>query len=123
MRIQLVAILLFSFSSLSWADTGEYNGQFKAGDMPIVWSAKGNQWITPDEFWLEFAADKGGLTWGVRNDYPEYDQVNEHDTMIIQLDTGNCMMEFFHNRWRRANDVRRWDPLFNEYSGCPDVFK
>lgn len=32
-------------------------------------------------------------------------------------------MEFFHNRWRRANDVRRWDPLFNEHGGCPDVFK
>jgi len=31
-------------------------------------------------------------------------------------------MEFIHERWRRANDVRRWDDAFNDYAGCPHVF-
>ncbi|MDX1406343.1 MAG: hypothetical protein R3192_17540, partial [Woeseiaceae bacterium] len=64
----------------------------------------------------------GGLTWGRRTDYPPYDQVDELDTMIIELESGPCLMEFFHTRWRRANDVRRWDAAFNEYGGCPNVF-
>ena len=29
---------------------------------------------------------------------------------------------FFHSRWRRANDVRRWNPQFNEVLGCSVVF-
>jgi hypothetical protein len=32
-------------------------------------------------------------------------------------------MALFHSRWRRANDVRRWDPKFNDYAGCPEVFE
>ncbi|EAR61261.1 hypothetical protein [Neptuniibacter caesariensis] len=119
-----VLAIMISVSSLTaQAEPGEYNGQFKAGENPLVWSEQASEWISPNQFWLAFAETKGGLTWGQRTDYPEYDQVNEHDTMIIQLESGNCMMEFFHSRWRRANDVRRWDPLFNEYAGCPDVFK
>ncbi len=42
--------------------------------------------------------------------------------MIIEVESGPCLMEFFHTRWRRANDVRRWVAAFNEYGGCPDVF-
>lgn len=126
MSSKLIAGFLLVFSLPVFAENnkqGEYNGQFVSGETPKVWSQTSNSWTSPKAFWLEYADTKGGLTWGERNDYPVYDQVNEYDTMIIQLETGECMMEFFHNRWRRANDVRRWDPLFNEFSGCPDVFK
>ena len=37
-------------------------------------------------------------------------------------DLNRGLMYFFHRRWRRANDVWRWDPSFNRYSGCATVF-
>ena len=87
-----------------------------------AWDANNTEWIALETFWERYADRRGGLTWGRRTDYPPYDQVDELDTMIIELDSGPCLMEFFHTRWRRANDVRRWDPAFNEYAGCPNVF-
>lgn len=75
-----------------------------------------------EQFWMSYAESKGGLTWGKSSTYPEYEKVNEGDTLLIQLDQGNCLMEFFHSRWRRANDVRRWDDSINSYGGCPYVF-
>ena len=41
---------------------------------------------------------------------------------MVEVKSGLCLMEFFHTRWRRANDVRRWDDRFNEYAGCAKVF-
>lgn len=75
-----------------------------------------------ETFWADYANSKGGLTWGKSSQYPEYSQVKEGDTFLVELQQGNCLMEFFHNRWRRANDVRRWHPSVNEYGGCPYVF-
>ena len=92
------------------------NGELEA------WDANGTEWVPLETFWERYADRRGGLTWGTRADYPPYHQVNELDTMIILLDSGPCLMEFFHTRWRRANDVRRWDSAFNEYGGCPHVF-
>jgi hypothetical protein len=31
-------------------------------------------------------------------------------------------MQFHHEKWRRAQDVNRWDDKFNLYGGCPYVF-
>jgi hypothetical protein len=73
-------------------------------------------------FWLNYAESKGGLTWAESTAYPEYEKVNEGDTFLIRLDKGPCLMEFFHSRWRRANDVKRWDDSINRYGGCPYVF-
>lgn len=92
------------------------------GEALQAWDADGGEWVSPETFWQRYADRRGGLTWGRRGDYPEYAKVNEHDTLIIELDDGSCLMEFFHRRWRRANDVRRWDPAFNAYSACPHVF-
>ena len=88
----------------------------------MAWDANTGEWLDPESFWLSYAERHGGLTWGRRTEYPPYAEVNELDTMIIELDSGPCMMQFFHTRWRRANDVRRWDEAFNEYAGCPYVF-
>lgn len=75
-----------------------------------------------ESFWLKYTNLKGGLTWGSTSQYPDYDKVKEGDTLLIQLDQGPCLMEFFHSRWRRANDVRRWGEPINAYGGCPHVF-
>ena len=93
------------------------NGNWKA------WDAKAGKWVSPDKFWQNYADSKGGLTWGRTSEYPEYKKVKEHDTLLIEVEGGTCLLEFFHTRWRRANDVRRWDDKFNEYSGCADAFK
>lgn len=84
----------------------------------VTWS-KG---MDIETFWLDYANSKGGLTWGTSTVYPDYEKVKEGDTLLIQLEPGPCLMEFFHSRWRRANDVRRWDDSINAYGGCPFVF-
>lgn len=75
-----------------------------------------------EAFWVAYAESKGGLTWARAAEYPEYNLVKEGDTFVVELKQGPCLMEFFHNRWRRANDVRRWDDSINDYGGCPYVF-
>ena len=99
------------------------NGQlYTESDKTLAWSEISHQWLSPVDFWLEYAPTASGKFWGGGSDYPPYDDANEHDTLLIELEQGPCLMYFFHNRWRRAQDVRRWDPGFNEWSGCPYVF-
>ena len=89
----------------------------------LAWSADRSDWIAPEAFWLDYArANTLGKFWGRRADYPAYKEVSEHDTLLIELDAGPCLMYFYHERWRRAQDVRRWDPGFNDLLGCPHVF-
>ena len=82
-----------------------------------------NEWLTLEQFWGNYTLSKGGLSWDVAAEYPPYSNVKEDDTFMIKLKSGMCLMEFRHTRWRRANDVHRWDPGFNDYASCPDVFK
>jgi len=99
------------------------NGQvYMTGHAVEVWDADGGGWVMPETFWLNYAKRGNGKFWGRTADYPPYKDVNEHDTILIQLKQGVCLMEFFHTRWRRAQDVRRWDTAFNDYGGCPHVF-
>ena len=79
-----------------------------------AWDETVEKWVSPDEFWQNYADSKGGLTWGRSTDYPPYKEVKQHDTLMIELESGTCLMEFFHSRWRRANDVRRWHDRFTE---------
>lgn len=87
-----------------------------------IWNDSLKQWTGVESFWLAYADSNGGLTWGRSSEYPEYKKVKEHDTLIIELEQGPCLMEFFHKRWRRANDVRRWDKQLSNYGGCSHVF-
>lgn len=87
-----------------------------------AWDDESAQWTGLERFWERYAERKGGLTWGRGGEYPDYPKVKEGDTFMAEVAQGPCLMEFFHNRWRRANDVRRWDDAFNEYAGCPYVF-
>jgi len=87
-----------------------------------AWDSEAQAWIELDTFWTHYAEREGGLTWGRGESYPDYSKVKELDTFLVELKQGPCLMQFFHNRWRRANDVQRWDDAFNEYAGCPHVF-
>ena len=85
---------------------------------PVVWT----QGMNVEKFWMSYAESKGGLTWSESTTYPDYEKLKEGDTFLVRLNQGPCLMEFFHRRWRRANDVKRWDDSMNKYGGCPFVF-
>ncbi|MBB6522454.1 hypothetical protein [Pseudoteredinibacter isoporae] len=84
----------------------------------LVWDQQENV----EQFWDRYIDSRGGLSWERSTDYPEYDKVKEGDTFMVELEQGPCLMEFFHSRWRRANDVWRWGEDMNNYGGCPYVF-
>ncbi|MDH3644546.1 MAG: hypothetical protein OES38_20740 [Gammaproteobacteria bacterium] len=99
------------------------NGQVhSAGETVEVWDATDAAWVSPEGFWLAYAQGSSGRFWGRKAEYPPYSDVEEHDTVLIEVSGGPCLMYFFHNRWRRAQDVRRWDSAFNGIRGCPRVF-
>jgi hypothetical protein len=102
------------FSSLSLAQDKNISGDTQT----TVWNSDSNIEL----FWQQYTESKGGLTWGKSSIYPEYEKVSEGDTFLVQLTQGPCLMEFFHSRWRRASEVRRWDDSINSYGGCPYVF-
>ena len=123
----VIAIPAIAFAgALAIAESDKFtDGEVRgvAGDGLEAWDIRNSEWVDLEVFWSRYADRRGGLTWGRRTDFPPYKRVLELDTMLIELESGPCLMEFFHTRWRRANDVRRWDEAFNEYGGCPDVFK
>jgi hypothetical protein len=102
---------------------GERDGQVLLHDDSFVaWDAEAKEWLGPETFWKNFGDRRRGKNWGAGNRFPPYEAVGEHDTFLLQGETGPCLMYFFHTRWRRANDVWRWGDAFNEYGGCPKVF-
>ncbi|MEM8563838.1 MAG: hypothetical protein AAGF57_16490 [Pseudomonadota bacterium] len=99
------------------------NGEIQSSESgTLVWSEQAASWVSPQAFWVSYAESNGGKFWGRSFTYPAYNEVSEHDTLLIENASGVCLMYFFHERWRRAQDVRRWDPQFNELGGCPYVF-
>lgn len=123
-NVMVIAILALAFCNAAGQSENLTDGKVRTGANggPEAWDLQSKEWVNLEAFWIRYADRRGGITWGRRTDYPTYADVNEFDTMIIELDSGSCLMEFFHTRWRRANDVRRWDAAFNEYAGCPFVF-
>ena len=122
MRIFVSAILAIVFISAYAQATRNGDVQADSDGTWQAWDTRNKEWVSIETFWSNYAKRKGGLTYGPTDTYPPYSEVEEYDTLLIELPQGNCLMEFFHRRWRRANDVRRWDPAFNEYGGCPYVF-
>lgn len=120
--MKVISILMVLLICFSVSAQQARNGQFKNDAEALVWSDSHSSWISPEQFWTEYAEQRGGITWGTSESYPPYEQVKEFDTFMVKLGTKVCLMEFFHSRWRRANDVRRWDERFNQYSACPNVF-
>lgn len=126
MRIIALLIVLFSLNSAVNAEVmGKRDGELRtsAAGQLLAWDDVGQKWLEPVEFWRAFARRDGVKSWGQSREYPPYEQVNELDVFMVELESGVCLMQFFHRRWRMANDVRRWSPGFNSLHGCPDVFK
>lgn len=111
----LIFGVVFSLSAVAVPDNSDTQ---ETSPQSVSWT----QGSDVESFWLSYAESKGGLTWGRTSEYPDYDQVKEGDTLMVELKQGPCLMEFFHGRWRRANDVRRWDDSINSFGGCPHVF-
>lgn len=109
---------LLLVSNLALAEAPRH-GEFSDGK---VFDENAGEFVTPLTFWRNYAELNGGLTWGESQEYPPYNEVKEFDLFLVQTAEGPCLMEFFHSRWRRANDVRRWNPQFNEVLGCGVVF-
>lgn len=120
----MVSLTLMSFQSFAVVAIGNHDGEVltKRDKSQLAWDEQKQEWVSLEQFWHNVAERKGGLTYGQTSEYPDYDQVSEHDTLLIELPQGTCLMEFFHQRWRRANDVWRWDDAFNQHSACPYVF-
>lgn len=123
----LVSALFFSACVSNTSvkkDSNElYHGKVVVKDKKQqAWDEQDKKFVSLEEFWRNYAQRSGGLTWGQSTTYPPYNQVKEFDLFMVEIDGKVCLMEFFHERWRLANDVRRWDPAFNEYSACPKVF-
>lgn len=114
----LCVTLLFS----AYSNALEHGEAQYTNDTLQVWNQNIKQWQSGEAFWLSYAKSQGGLTWAKSTKYPNYDDVKEFDTFIVQLKQGTCLMQFFHSRWRLANDVQRWNDQFNDFSGCPYVF-
>lgn len=126
MKSKILALLLLA-GAMCFAEqipNGTRDGQIHVLDDGsfLAWDVPSAQWVSPDAFWKVYADRASGRNWGSGSEFPPYEEVNEHDTFLVQLESGTCLMYFFHTRWRRANDVRRWGDEFNEYSACPYVF-
>ncbi len=119
MTTRYIAPVLAALLSSSVSGAPDKTEEALANEPAVVWLPGMNI----EAFWLQYADSKGGLTWGKSSSYPDYDKVKEGDTLLIELEQGPCLMEFFHSRWRRANDVWRWDDSINAYGGCPHVFE
>jgi hypothetical protein len=122
MRVLFIFILCFVVSNIQAEehDHGFVN-ESPSGKL-LVWNNTENEWNSIELFWKNFIETNKATSWGWTDEYPNYNDVNEFDTLVITLKEGPCLMQFYHSRWRRANDVQRWDDAFNEYGGCPYVF-
>jgi hypothetical protein len=120
-RILTSLIFVIVFSQQVSAQSFRH-GEVQTGKQVQAWDSHSGVWVSIEQFWENYGQSRGGITWGEGVDFPPYSEVKEHDTFLFVLESGSCLMEFFHSRWRRANDVKRWDPAFNDYSSCPQVF-
>ena len=118
-KILFASITLILFvSNLHALDNGEVSTQ---NGKQVAWNEDTKSWQSIEDFWRDYASKNGGLTWKDSSTFPPYNDVKEFDLFMAHNNQGICLMEFFHTRWRRANDVRRWDDKFNEFEACATI--
>jgi len=120
----ILKLFLLSILLISSANAVDYvNGEVKVIDEnKLAWDEKNKKFVTLKKFLENYMERNSNKVWKQSRNYPNYNDVKEYDLFMVEIDAGICLMEFYHERWRRANDVRRWDPAFNEFSGCAHVF-
>lgn len=117
-----IATSTLLISAHSWAaNNGEVRQSVEHGMQ--AWNEANKQWLTMEAFWDNYANNRQQKNWPASSTYPKYEELKEGDTFLVHLKDSSCLMEFYHSRWRRANDVRRWDDAFNAYGACPFVFE
>ncbi len=110
----IIFISLTLFAQQGLAQSKAHGTVNKQGtNSESVWNAETNKWVSFDDFWQHVASANNTKHWGQSSVYPEYEKVQEFDTFLVEVPQGTCLMQFFHSRWRRANDVQRWNPAFN----------
>lgn len=119
--IKFTFIFLLTTNSVFAMEYSHGEVVFKNGQQ-LAWDEQSKIFIDLETFWRVYAKRNGGLTWGESKTYPPYNDVKEFDLFMVKIGNEICLMEFFHERWRRANDVRRWDDEFNNFSACSKVF-
>jgi hypothetical protein len=118
-----VVAVIFNATAFAARPTEASNGQLYHGSDEVqVWSTDAEQWLPVEDFWLAFAKGNDGKFWGRSGNYPPFGELDERDSFLVELDQGVCLMYFWHGRWRRAQDVWRWDEGFNQLLSCPYVF-
>ena len=123
MRYLFFSLLFVATLAAAAVPPGTRDGEVRMhGESMLVWDGQKTSWLSADQFWTSFAERRRGRIWPASGDFPPFAEVREHDTFLYRHETGPCLMYFFHNRWRRANDVWRWDARFNSYGGCANVF-
>ena len=130
MKVILINVLIVLALSFCVSDADAQRGGFRHGQTHqserhgfVVWDNRVKRWVSPRRFWNNYAKRKGDRYWGQRRFYPSSRFVKEHDLITINTSNGSCLMEYYHGRWRRANDVWRWNRRFNQYSGCSNVHR
>jgi hypothetical protein len=123
-RILIFAVvMIFNTTASAGKPTDASNGQlYHDNDETEVWSASAEKWLPVEDFWLAFANANDGKFWARSSNYPPFSEVTERDSFLVELEQGVCLMYFWHGRWRRAQDVWRWDEGFNQLLSCPYVF-
>lgn len=123
MWLKLFATLggfLLSTSLVADSETGDIK---EVGGSLQVWYQAADEWLTPEVFFEREISRLNGPTYGRTSKYPDYNSVQEWDTLIDILPDGrSCPMVFFHARWRRLPDVLALDERLRNYGGCKDVF-
>lgn len=115
----LSSLLLLLTNSLYAEEHGEVS---LINNQEVAWDKDSKTWLSMEAFWRNYANKSDGFIWKDSRTFPQYSKVKEFDLFMAINDEGICLMEFFHTRWRRANDVRRWDDKFNEYGACSTIF-
>ena len=122
MKIFIIFIICLMVTSVQAAEHDHGFVSKSSTGQPQAWHANKSEWLSIDSFWQDFAKNNNTKSWPISETYPNYADVSELDTFTVKLEEGTCLMQFYHSRWRRANDVQRWDDAFNDYSACPYVF-
>lgn len=124
MKLVLKLLLVLGLGAVSSFAMDYSHGEVVVKDgKQQAWDDEDKKLVGLEEFWRSHAKRNGGITWGQSSKYPPYNDVKEYDLFMVEIGNELCLMEFYHTRWRRANDVRRWDDAFNEFSACSKVFE
>lgn len=84
-RRRSVVLLLMTASAAASAGPEPDHGTMRKDESGgyQAWDHSRSAWVSPEQFWLNFADGRGGVRWGRGAEYPPYAQVQEHDLFMV----------------------------------------